>query len=247
MDVIELIHPNMPIIVAAASMLFMLAAALYARPWIAGVISSARIHRELNLLRKKGATVMDHIQLVTKTGDVIHIDHLIVTNAQVIAISTLGYSGDIMGSIRASTWVQETAQGSHRFPNPLKNHETIIHTIQSALGDRLRIRAISAFTAGHLHSDSKDVVAAGECAKAMHAAIEGVTTGAKQQWAANIIGNIALTGGESKMEKERAFIARQGNETHFRIARYAIMTSALLMLIAMILATVRAAAIHGLI
>jgi len=247
MDVLELIHPNTPVVMASVSIVLMLIAAFYARPWVAGVISSARIHRELSRLRKKGATVMDHIQLVSRTGDVVHIDHLVITNAQVIAISTLGYSGDIMGSIRASTWVQETAQGSHRFPNPLKNHETILHTIQSALGNRLKVRAISAFTAGRLHSDSKDVVAAGECAKAMHAAIEGVTTGAKQQWAANIIGNIALTGGESKAEKERAFIARQGNETHLKIARYTISLSALLMLIAMIVAAVRAAAVHGLI
>jgi len=246
MDSLQIIPPSAPVIIAALSIVFLLIAIYYARPWLAGVIGNARIERELGLLRKKGATVMDHIQLTTKHGEPIHIDHLIVTNAQIIAISTLGYTGDIMGSIRASMWTQEMAQGSHRFPNPIKNHEVILHTIQSVLGERLKIRAISAFTAGRLHTDSKDIVPAAECARAMHAAVEGVTTGSKQQWATNIIRNIALTGVDSKAEKERAFIARQGNEAHLEVARHTMIASAVLMLLAIALAGIRLTVQHSL-
>lgn len=247
MAVAQLVHPNTPIILTALSILLLLVSAYYARPWLAGIIGNARIHRELSLLSKKGATVLNQLQLATKTGDVVHIDHLIITNAQVIAISALGYFGEIMGSIRSSVWTQETSQGSNRIPSPLKEHELILQTIQSTLGTRLKIRAISAFTAGKVSSDSKDVVAAATCAKAMHAAIEGVTTGAKQQWAANIIRNIALAGKDSKIAQERAFLAKQGSEAQLKSARHLLIGSALLMLLAVIMAGIRLAALHGLI
>jgi hypothetical protein len=248
MDSIQLIHPETPLIMASASILFLLIALYYARPWLAGVIGNARIQRELGLLKKKGAIVMNHIQLPTKKGTVIHIDHLIITNAQLIAISTLGYSGEILGSVRSATWMQETAQGRHRFTNPLRHHEMVQQTIHSFLGSRLKIRTISAFTAGHLRgTDSRDVVTAAECAKAIHAAIEGITTGAKQHWAANIIRNITLADADSRAEKERAFIARQGNEKHFKIARYMLAVSTVLMLLAIIVAGIHLASNHGLI
>lgn len=242
MDGILLIHPTTPVILAAASFIFLFFSAFYARPWLAGVIGSSRIQRQLNLLRKKGAIVMNHIQLPTKKGEVLHIDHLIVTDAQIIAISTLGYSGEILGSIRAATWIQETSQGRHRFPNPIRHHEVVQQTIRSILGDRLKIRTISAFTAGHLHgTSSRDVVPAAECAQAMHAAIEGVTTGKKQSWAANIIRNVTLTDTGDSAGKGRDFISRQGNEKHLKIARYLVVGSAVFMLIAVTLAGLRLA------
>jgi hypothetical protein len=247
MDLSQFIDPNIPVILAAISMTTLFLAIYLARPWLAGMIGNARIERELGRLKKKGATVMNHIQLATKAGDVIHIDHLVITNAQVIAITTLGYSGEIMGSVRASTWVQETAQGSQRIPNPLIHHQEIVRTIQSALGDRIKIRAISAFTAGNLSTDSKEIVQAAACAKAMHAAVESVTTGAKQQWAANILRNITLTNVDSKVEKERAFIARQGNESQLKNARTLMLTSLFFMLLAITLAGLRLAVGHGLI
>lgn len=240
MDGALLIHPTTPVTLAAGSILFLLFSAYYARPWLAGIIGSSRIQRQLNLLQKKGAIVMNHIQLPTKKGEVLHIDHLIITNAQIIVISALGYSGEILGSVRAATWIQETSQGRHRFPNPIRHHEVVQHTIRSFLGDRLKIRTVSAFTAGHLHgTSSKDVVPAVECAKAMHAAIEGVTTGKNQSWAANIIKNVTLIDASSNAEKEQAFITRQGNEKHLKIARYLVVSSALLMLVAIALAAVR--------
>lgn len=247
MDAAQLIHPNLPIIVAGTSILLLSLATYFGSPWLAGILGKARIERELGLLRKKGATVLHHIQLPTKTGDLVHIDHLIITNAQVIAISTLGYFGEIMGSIRSSVWTQETAQGSNRIPSPLKEHDLILQTIHGALGTRLKVRAISALTAGKVRSDSKDIVAAATCARAMHAAVDGVTTGAKQEWASNIIRNVSLSGRESEIEKEKAFIARQGNESHFKSARYLLVISATLMLLAMALAGLRLAATHGLI
>lgn len=246
MDAMQYIHPYTPILMAVISILLLLATIYYARPWLAGMIGSNRIQRELSQLEKKGATVMNHIQLTTKLGDVLHLDHLIITNKQVICVSTLGYSGEIMGSIRASSWTQETSQGSHRFANPLRNHELITSTIESALGNKLEIKAISAFTAGNVQVDSEEVATATQCAKTLHAAIEEGASGPKQQWASNILRNIALTGADSKRERELAFIARQGNEQHLKISRYTMTSSALLMLLAIILAGVRLAAQHGL-
>lgn len=247
MNIAQIIHPYAPILLAAISMLLLLLAALYGRPWMAGIVGNARIQREIGLLRKKGAMVLDQLQLTTKSGDIVHIDHLIISNTQVIAISTIGYTGEVMGSIRAPQWTQETPQGAKRIPNPLKEHELILQTIQAALGTRLKIRAISAFTAARLSTDSRDIVPAAVCAKSIHEAIEGTVAGPKQQWAANIIRNVALSGKDSKAEKERTFIARQGNESQFKAARYLLITSAVSMVIAMILAGLRLAATHGLI
>jgi len=246
MDVTQLIHPNTPVVLAAFSVATVLPSAYFAKPWLAGIIGNARIQRELGLLRKKGATVLNHVQLTGKTGDIVHIDHLIITNAQVIAVTTLGYSGEIMGSVRSSVWTQETPQGPRRIPNPLRDHELILQTIQAALGTRLKVRAISAFTAGTVSSDSNEIVAAAQCARAMHAAIDGVTIGSKQEWAANIIRNVSLKGKDSQKEKERAFISRQGNESRLRTARHLLFASALLMAVAIAMAGLRLAATHGL-
>lgn len=247
MDPAQFIHPYTPILMAIISMLLLLATIYYAKPWLAGIIGSSRIQRQLSQLEKKGATVMNQIQLITKRGDVLHLDHLIITNKQVICISTLGYAGEIMGSIRASSWTQETPQGSHRFPNPIKNHELIINTIHAALGNKLEVKAITAFTAGNLQANTDEVVSATHCAEILHDTIEEGASGSKQQWASNILRNIALRGADSKRERELAFIARQGNEQHLKISRYAMGSSALLMLLAMILAGIRSAAQHGLI
>lgn len=247
MDINQLIHPYTPILLAVLSVLLLLFAAYFGAPWLSGVIGNNRIQRQLGVLRKKGATVLDNIQLATKSGDIVHVDHLIITNEQVIAISTLGYSGEIMGSIRAAVWTQETTQGNHRIPNPLKEHELILQTIEGALGTRLKVRAISAMTSGKVSSDSADIMPASACAKAMNEAIEGVSNGGKQQWATNIIRNVALSGKDIRVHKERTFIARQGNESRFKTARYMLMGSAVLMLLSMILAAVRLAATHGVI
>jgi len=246
MDSMQYIHPYTPILMAVVSMLLLLATVYYAKPWLVGLIGSSRIQKQLGELEKKGATVMNHIQLSTKLGDALHLDHLIITNKQVICVSTLGYSGEIMGSIRASTWTQETSQGSHRFPNPMLNHELIKNTIQAALGNKLEIKTLSAFTAGNVHVDSAEVMTAAECAETLHKAIEEGPTGSKQQWASNILRNIALKGAASKRGRELAFIASQGNEQQLKLSRYTMGVSALLMLLAIALAGIRSAAQHGL-
>ncbi|MES0371781.1 MAG: nuclease-related domain-containing protein [Mariprofundaceae bacterium] len=242
MDGILLIHPTTPVSLAAGSFIFLIFSAYYVRPWLAGMLGSSRIQSKLKLFQKKGATVMNHIQLATKTGDVLHIDHLIITNEQIIVISALGYSGEILGSIRSATWTQDTSQGRHRFPNPVRYHDMAKQTIASILGDRLKIRTISVFTAGNLHStNSRDVVSATDCAQAMSRAADDITSGKKQDWATNIIKNVTLTDTNSSAEKEHAFIAKQGNEKHLKIARHLIIGSAILMLLAIILAGARLA------
>lgn len=113
-------------------------------------------------------------------------------------------------------------------------------TVASILGDRLKIRTISVFTAGNLHSTgSQDIVSSSECAQAMNVAAEDFTSGKKQDWATNIIRNVTLTCSDSSSEKEHAFIAKQGNEKHLKIARNLALSSATLMLVAMILAGTR--------
>jgi len=247
MDAFQMIPPGTPIALGGLSMVLLIIAVYFAKPWLAGVIGKARIERELNLLKAKGATVLNHLLLADKKGEVTHIDHLIVTNAQIIAISTLGYSGEILGSVRGATWIQETSQGRHRFPNPARHHESIRNVLHGILGDRLKIRTISAFTSGHLQgTDSREVVSAQECAKAMHAAVEGVSTGPKQYWASNIIQNVQLED-SGTAEKEQAFISRQGNEKHLKMAQFLMVFSAVLMFLSITLAGLRLAANHGLI
>jgi hypothetical protein len=247
MDAIEIIPSVTPVILGLLS-IFMLAISTYfAMPWLAAMLGNARVERGLNLLKDKGATVLNHLLLADKQGDTIHIDHLIITNAQIIAISTLGYSGEIMGSVRGKTWIQEARQGSYRFPNPLTHHEAIRNLLRGILGERLKVRTISAFTSGHLQGNAtEEVVSAQACAKAMRAAVEGVTTGSKQQWAANIIRNVQLKD-QHNLERERSFISQQGNEKYLKTAQYLMSGSALLMLLAIAIAGLRLAVNHGVI
>ncbi len=248
MESIQMIHPAMPIILAAASILFLFIAVYYARPWLAGIIGGIRIQRQLSLLQKQGATVMNHVQFPSKTGEVVHIDHLIITNDEVVAISMLGYSGEILGSVRSATWIQETPQGRHRFPNPAREHELIKQTIRSFLGSKLEIRTISAFTSGHLQGTvSDEAMTASECAKTMHESVKEMTTGPKLFWASNTIKSVVLKDTDRKAEQERAFISRQGNEQRLKTARYMMATSATLMLFAVTLAAIRSASAHGII
>jgi len=247
MDAIQIIPSSTPIVLGGLSVFLLIISAYFAKPWLAGVIGTARIERKLNLLKNKGATVLNHLLLTDKKGEVIHIDHLIITNAQIIAISTLGYSGEILGSARGATWIQETSQGRHRFPNPVRHHETIRNVLHGILGERLKVRTVSAFTAGQLQGvDTKEVVSAHECAKAMHAAVEGVTTGPKQQWASNIIRNVLLKG-DAKAARDRAFISQQGNEKHLKAVQYMMAGSTALMFIAIVTAGLRLAANHSVI
>ncbi|MCF7820829.1 MAG: NERD domain-containing protein [Mariprofundaceae bacterium] len=248
MDVIQIIPAAAPVILGVLSVILLTSSTWFARPWLAGVIGKARIERELNLLRKKGATVLNNLLLADNKGEVIHIDHLIITNAQIFAISTLGYSGEILGSVRGATWIQETRQGSHRFPNPARHHEAIRNLLHGILGERLKVRTVSAFTAGRLQGDATDeVVSARECARAMHAAVEGLTTGTRQQWAGNIIRNVLLKNNGNTAITNRAFVSRQGNEKYLKAAQYMMTGSALLMLLAIIMAGLRLAANHGVI
>ncbi len=247
MDAIQLIPAVTPIVLGALSLLLLIISIYFAKPWLAGMIGKARIERQLNLLRNQGATVLNHLLLADKKGETAHIDHLIITNTQIIAISTLGYSGEILGSIRGATWIQETSQGRHRFPNPIRHHETIRKLLHGILGDRLKVRTVSAFTAGHLQgTDSREVMSAHECANAMHAAVEGITTGPKQHWASNIIQNLMIEDG-GQADREHAFTSRQGNEKHLKTAQLMMAGSATLMFIAIVLAGGRLAMNHGII
>jgi len=247
MDAIQMIPAVTPIVLGGLSLLLLIVSIYFAKPWLAGLIGKARIERQLNLLKNKGATVFNHLVLADKKGETAHIDHLIITNAQIIAISTLGYSGEILGSVRGATWIQETPQGRHRFPNPVRHHETIRNLLHGILGERLKVRTVSAFTAGHLHgTDSEEVVNAHECANAMNAAVEGVTTGPKQHWATNIIQNLMIED-SGQADREHAFTSRQGNEKHLKAAQLMMAGSATLMFIAIVLAATRLAVNHGVI
>ena len=242
MDAIQMIPAATPVVLGILSVVLLTVAIYFARPWLAGLIGNARIERGLNLLENKGATVLNHVLLADKKGDTTHIDHLIITNTQIIAISTLGYSGEILGSVRGATWIQETRQGSYRFPNPVKHHENIRNILHGILGERLKVRTISAFTSGRLHGKATDdVVSAHECARVMDAAMEEVSTGSRQQWAGNVIRNIQLED-PRKRERDSAFISRQGNEKHLKAAQYLMASSAVLMLLAVVTAGVRLAA-----
>jgi hypothetical protein len=247
MDAIEMIPSVTPVILGVLSIFLLAISTYFAMPWLAAMIGNARVKRGLNLLKEKGATVLNHLLLADKKGDTIYIDHLIITNAQIIAISTLGYSGEILGSVRGRTWIQETRQGSYRFPNPLIHHEAIRNVLHGILGERHKVRTMSAFTAGRLQgTDSKEIVSAHECANAIHAAVDEGATGPRQQWASNIIRNVQLKG-DTKTARDRNFISRQGNEKHLKAAQYMMIGSSTLMLLAIITAGLRLAVNHGVI
>jgi len=247
MDAIEMIPSATPVILGVLSIFLLAGSTYFAMPWLAAMIGNARVERGLRLFKEKGAIVLNHLLLVDRKGDAIHIDHLIITNAQMIAISTLGYSGEILGSVRGRTWIQETRQGSYRFPNPLMHHEAIRSVLHGMLGERLKVKTISAFTSGRLQGDAtNEVVSAQACAEAMRAAVEGVTTGSRQQWAGNIIRNVQLED-RHHLERERSFISQQGNEKHLKVAQQLMAGSALLMLLAITMVGLRLATNHGII
>ncbi len=247
MDAIEMIPSVTPVILGSLSIFLLVISTYFAMPWLVAMIGNTRVERGLNLLKEKGAIVLNHLLLADKKGDIIHIDHLIITNAQIIALSTLGYSGEILGSVRGRTWIQETRQGSYRFPNPLVHHEAIRNVLHGMLGERLKVKTISAFTSGRLQGDAtEEVVSAQVCANTIHAAVEGIATGSRQQWASNIIRNVQLKD-RRNLERERSFVTHQGNEKYLKIAQSLMAGSALLMLLAIAVAGLRLAVNHGVI
>jgi len=246
MDMIQLIPAVTPIVLGGISVLLLVAAIYYSMPWLAGLMGEARINRKLNALKSRGVTIMNHLLLADKKGTVIHIDNLIITNAQIIAVTTLGYAGSILGSIRGGAWVQETSHGSFRFPNPSIHHEAIKIVLHGILGERHKVRTITAFTAGGLQGNGgRDMVNADECTKLMDELGEGDISGAEQQWITESIQGVML---EDRREAKRkqAFITQQGDQKHLNIARSLMAASTLLMLLAIVVAGVRLAANRGL-
>ena len=247
MDAIQALPTITPLILGAISVFLLIISIFLAKPWLAGVISNARIERSLNLLKSKGATVLNHVLLANKKGEVIHIDDLIITNTEIFAITTLGYSGEILGSVRSATWTQETRQGSSRFPNPMRHHEITRSVLQGILGERLAVKTISVFTSGHLHgTDTGEVMSAQQFAQSMRESMEEITTGPKQYWASNIIKNV-LVSDRRKTKRDHAFVSHQGNVAQLKTARLMIAASAVLMLLAMVIVGLRLAANYNLI
>jgi hypothetical protein len=127
------------------------------------------------------------------------------------------------------------------------HHEAIRSVLHGILGERLKVKTISAFTSGHLQGEaSNEVVSAQACAEAMRAAVEGVTTGSRQQWAGNIIRNVQLED-RHHLERESSFISQQGNEKYLKTAQQLMAGSALLMLLAITVVGLRLATNYGVI
>lgn len=246
MDVIQLIPPVTPIVLGGSSILLLFIAIYYSMPWLAGLMGEVRIKRKLKLLKSKGATIMNHLLLADKKSSVIHIDHLIITNAQIIALSTLGYAGSIMGTVRGGVWMQETNHGSFKFPNPAMHHEAIRVVLHGILGERHRVRTITAFTAGGFQgTGGNEIVNASECTNVMDEAGEGDVTGPEQQWATETIQSVMLKD-RRQAKRKQAFITQQGDEKHLNIARSLLAGSALLMLLAIVVAGLHLAENRGL-
>jgi len=246
MDVIQMIPAVAPIVLGGGSIVLLMAGTYYATPWLAGVMGESRIRGKLKLLKSKGATIMNHLLLADKKGGVIHIDYLIITNGQMIALSTLGYAGSIMGTMRGGAWMQETSHGSFRFPNPTKHHEAIRLVLNGILGERHRVKTITAFTAGGLQgTGGREIVNANECTKLLGEIGEGDVTGPEQQRVTETIQSVMLKE-RRQGKRKQAFITQQGDEKHLNIARFLLAGSAVLMLLAIVVAGLRLAANRGL-
>lgn len=240
------IDPSLLIGLAAASIVLLALAIWLAAPWLGAYLGLARLSAQLKAFEKNGATVLNSILLPDKKGETTHVSHLVITNNSITVIERAGYSGEIYGSLRDALWVQNTNKGQHRFPNPVRNHETIRNTLQGILGTKLRVRTLTVFTAGKLHIPESDYVMPSKGFERIAEQIaQEKAAGPKQAWASNLVRNIALQDQAAEESILSASNKMQGDTRHLKAAGYLFAGSALSMLCAIILAGGRMAASAG--
>lgn len=242
------IDPLIMITAAILSILLLAAAIWLSMPWISAILGQQRLAGQLKQFEKSGSAVLNSVALPDKRGETTHINHLVITNQSITVIERAGYSGNIYGSLRDALWVQETKKGQHRFPNPVRNHETIRKTLQAILGTKMRIRTVTVFTAGTLHiPDSEYVMPSKNFLKFSEQISQEKPAGPKQIWASNLLRNVTIQDTEAEASTLLAANEMQGNPLHLKMAGYLLAASALTMFGAILLAGGRAAASLGII
>ena len=136
---------------AILAVLLLFVGLIVAKPWLIASWSQMRIRKHLNHLHKQGAHIIENICLRNRKGEVIHIEYLIIGN-EITCLNTSARSGKILGSLRSPMWSQENEQGSHRFKNPMRQHDKISNTLQGMIGSRLPIQVLTIFTHASLHT-----------------------------------------------------------------------------------------------
>ncbi|MDX8395693.1 MAG: nuclease-related domain-containing protein [Mariprofundaceae bacterium] len=234
-DLIYMIPNTALLVLVGGSLLLFIVSAFLAKPWLAGYLGQQRIQRELQKLTRKGATVLDYIQLPNQTGEMLHLQHLIITNRHLIAVNLVGYSGNIYGSLHDGMWVRETSQGNVRFPNPIRSQEEIQKTLAARLGNRQEIKTITVFTAGKLHvGESEQVIQASELSNILQPLTDDIKGGTRIGWASQLINNLVIGDEEGRIAQEKMFLAAQGNPKQLYTARVLTVFSASLMLLSML-------------
>jgi len=96
-------------------------------------------------LAKALPRVAHDLVLRDRQGALAEIDHVALTPAGLLVVTTENYPGLILGRIHERQWTQ-AIDGHHvRFPNPLRQNQTLIEAVQ-ALGLEVPVQGLVVFT-----------------------------------------------------------------------------------------------------
>jgi len=136
---------NLPPNLALASIVLLIISLFLAKPWLIAAWGNMRIHHHMHLLHKNGAHILENIHFQDRKGKPIYIEYLIL-DAEITCLNSAAHSGVISGSLRDAMWCQQNKHETFRFESPLRQHDYTCKALQSLIGDRIDIQALTLFT-----------------------------------------------------------------------------------------------------
>lgn len=217
------LSPNL----ALASIALLIVSLFIAKPWLIAAWGHMRMRRHMYLLHKQGAQILENIHFQDRKGKPVYIEYLIL-DSDITCLNSAAHSGSICGSLRDAMWCQQNKQKTFRFESPLRQHEHICKALQSLIGDRIGIQAVTLFTHATMNTpEHEDIITLEQLAlrlpinktKKSKRYIQGLT---------QLIQNISLT-------EQTQPITQHGNPARLKTAQTLLFSSVAVMFSAIFL------------
>jgi len=224
----------LPAELAGGSFVCLFLALYFASPWIAGLFGAALVQRRLASFEKDGCIVRHHIILPNKQGKTVQVDHLLFSPYGIFTIKAIAHAGVINGSLRDAMWMQTHHGQQYRFANPTRSSGAQADVVKTILGRKLPVHDLVVFEAGKVAGTMPDnVIRAKQMSLWIKAHGDKQLSDGQIRRMSSSINNLAIEDDASKRRHEAAFMAEQGLESRFKLAKHMAIGSAALVVLAM--------------
>jgi hypothetical protein len=190
------------------------------------------VRRKLSLFERGGCVAFQSVNLPARQGNMVHIDHLLVSPSGVFVIAVENHPGTILGSYRDAMWVQSHCGQQHRFHNPLRHSSACCEAIRSILGSKHPVQDVVVFVSGALKGNMpENVVPASRLAAFISSHGKPWLSQGGVQRIASAIQSIAMKDADS--EHESRFVLRRQLESRLQWAKGLLAVSGILVGIAL--------------